>query len=88
MSISFKPCKENIIQLLNAVLNYEITREDVSNWAKQYITSDLPEIEDNELWEFMKIIGGCDLKETPNDYLYSNDDLRNWIEVIKNNIPI
>jgi hypothetical protein len=86
MTTSLEPTKENIIKLLKAVLSKEITREDVSNWANKYITSDFPEIEDNELWEFIKIIGGCDIKETLTEYSYSNDDIKSWIEEINNSI--
>ncbi len=74
-----QPTKQEIISKLQNVLSGELTREKVSNWTMQYIDNDELEIDDFTTWEFLKEIGGIDVIEAPNVYLYGDVDIKKWI---------
>lgn len=74
-----QPSKEEIINKLEKVLREESTREEVVDWAIHFIESDELEIVDSFAWEFLKIVGGLDMIEFPDVYLYSVDDIKKWI---------
>lgn len=74
-----QPTKQEIISKLQKVLSGELTREEVSNWAMQYIDNDELEIDDFTAWEFLKEIGGIDVIEAPDVYLYGDEDINKWI---------
>ncbi|WP_332840659.1 DNA-binding protein [Bacillus safensis] len=60
-----------------------MTREQVSDWAENYVSSDDPEIDDDQVWDMLVLLSGIDLKDSPNSYLHSVDDLNNWLEKYK-----
>lgn len=74
-----QPTKEQIANKLEKVLREESTREEVVDWALHFITCDDLEIVDFAAWRFLKVVGGLDLLASPNDYLYSFEDIKSWI---------
>ncbi|MFF2415363.1 MULTISPECIES: DNA-binding protein [Bacillus] len=60
-----------------------MTREQVSDWAENYVSSDDPEIDDDQVWDMLVLLSGIDLKDSPNSYLHSVDDLNDWLEKYK-----
>jgi len=74
-----QPTKEIIIGKLERILTEELTREQVVDWAMPIIEYDEIEVKDLEAWEFLKIVGGVDMIEYPDVYLYTLDDIRKWI---------
>jgi hypothetical protein len=65
---------------LKAVLKGELTREEVSNWASHYVMADYPTIDDEIVWDFLKIICGIDLLDSPTSYLHTDEDINDWIK--------
>lgn len=65
--------------MLKDVLNKNLTREEVSNWAEKHIISDFSGVFDTEAWELITIISGLDLQEEPGKYLHSDKDIVSWI---------
>lgn len=74
-----QPSIEEIIRKLKKVLMGELTREQVTNWAMFFIDNDELEISDFSAWEFLKDVGGLDVIEAPDIYLYSFEDINKWI---------
>lgn len=74
-----QPSKELINNELEKVLMEEATREEVSDWAMHFIESDELEIVDFVAWDLLKAVGGLDIIESPDVYLYSFEDIRKWI---------
>lgn len=68
-----------IIEKLNGILNGEISRDDVSSWSLQFIDDDDMRIDDLKVWELLKLVGSVDLYDSPESYLYMDDDIRKWI---------
>lgn len=74
-----QPNLETILDKLNDILVGNLSREDVTEWAMKFIEDDDLHIEDFEAWEFLKQVGGVDMIESPDSYLYTEDDIRLWI---------
>ncbi|MEC1736502.1 hypothetical protein DFO69_0208 [Bacillus subtilis] len=68
------------INKIKSVLNGQTTREEVSGWAGTYVYADNPEVEDDRVWDMLILLSGIDLKDSPDAYLHSTDDLNDWIK--------
>ncbi|WP_411810279.1 DNA-binding protein [Bacillus atrophaeus] len=68
------------INKIKIVLNGQTTREEVSDWAGTYVYADDPEVEDDRVWDMLILLSGIDLKDSPETYLHSTDDLNDWIK--------
>lgn len=75
-----KPTKEEIIDKLNKILQGTLSREDVADWASEYVMQDEPNITDETVWEFLKVVSGVDIKDSPEEYLHAEQDLEDWIK--------
>ncbi|MFL0435802.1 DNA-binding protein [Bacillus pumilus] len=75
-----EPKMLDCLNKIRQVLKGMITREQVSDWAEIYVSSDEPEIDDDQVWGMLILLSGIDLKDSPNSYLHCVDDLNDWIE--------
>jgi hypothetical protein len=74
-----QPSKEEIIQKLNGIVDDNISREQVSNWAMDYINNDEIHVADTKAWDLLMKVGSVELMNNPKEYLYSVDDIKKWI---------
>ncbi|MCR8842725.1 hypothetical protein NQ117_03445 [Paenibacillus sp. SC116] len=49
------PTTEHIIYKLKMILDGKLEREEVSDWASEYVMQDQPNITDEKLWELLCI---------------------------------
>lgn len=76
-----QPTKQEITSKLNDVIMGQISREDVSKWAMEYIRNDgNVYIEDLNLWHYLVAISKIDEMLSPNEYLYDECDISKFIE--------
>ncbi|MGZ4161056.1 MAG: DNA-binding protein [Neobacillus sp.] len=75
-----QPTVSDIIDRLKSVLNGEMTREEVSDWASYYVMADAPTINDEIVWDLLKIISGIDILDSPTSYLHNEEDIKDWIK--------
>lgn len=75
-----EPTKEAIIGKFEQILNGKISREEVSDWASEFIMHDEPVINDNTVWKLLKLASGVDLKVSPDEYLHIEQDIKDWID--------
>ncbi len=68
------------INKMKKLLIGKTTREKVAEWAGTYVYADDPEIEDDRVWDMLILLSGIDLKDFPETYLHSTDDLNDWIK--------
>ncbi len=79
-----QPSFDEIQNKLLKVVTGELTRDDVANWAFYFISHyEQVKINDFESWDYLVSI--CPISEKiylndHADYLYSIDDIKNWIE--------
>ncbi|CAM2955171.1 DNA-binding protein [Bacillus spizizenii] len=52
----------------------------MSDWAGTYVYADDPEAADDRVWDMLILLSGIDLKDSPETYLHSTDDLNDWIK--------
>lgn len=78
-----QPDVSAIIVKLRLVLNGDLSREEVSDWASSYVMADSPTIDDEMVWDLLKIVSGIDLLDSPMSYLYSEKDIIDWIKQAK-----
>lgn len=74
-----QPTKEEAINKLSLILQNKLSREEVADWASEYVMHDDPDIHDDIVWDILIIISGVDLKNGPNEYLHVEQDIKNWI---------
>ena len=79
-NFSIEPNTKQLLEYLNLILDNKISRETVANYADQYILEDIPSIDDKKTWELITILSGIDTKITETEYLYSNEDIKDWIK--------
>ncbi|MEC2065854.1 DNA-binding protein [Bacillus inaquosorum] len=75
-----EPKRIECINKIKSVLNGQTTREEVADWAGTYVYADDPKIEDDIVWDILILLSGIDLKDSPETYLHSPDDLKDWIK--------
>ena len=72
-----QPTRDEITKKINMVLEGSITRESVYDWATGYISNDEEiNIDDLEAWHYLVAISNIDEMISPNEYLYSEEDIR------------
>lgn len=76
-----QPTKEQVTEKLLGVLEGIYSREFVGKWALNYITND-DEIENIDIvsWDYLVTASSVDEMISPTVYLYSIEDIRDWIE--------
>ncbi|MCH6268885.1 DNA-binding protein [Neobacillus citreus] len=75
-----QPTVSDIIDRLKSILNGEMTREEVSDWASYYVMADAPTINDEIVWDLLKIISGIDILDSPTSYLHNEEDIKDWMK--------
>ena len=66
------------------MLNYGISREEVSEYAMYFIRNDsVYDIRDKDLCRILDLASGIDLKDSPTDYLHDEQDIMEWIQKYK-----
>lgn len=79
-----QPTREEIIDKLKMILLGKLTREEVADWASEYVMQDEPNISDETVWELLQIVSGVDLKDSPDEYLHVEQDIIDWINKYSN----
>ena len=76
-----QPKRDEIINKLKKVIDNEITREEVGRWASDFIRNDYNiEVKDINAWHYLVSVSSVDEMISPDEYLYSIEDIENWIE--------
>ncbi|MCY7482444.1 MULTISPECIES: DNA-binding protein [Bacillus] len=56
-----EPKMLDCLHKIRKVLKGMITREQVSDWAENYVSADDPEIDDDQVWDMLVLLSGIDL---------------------------
>lgn len=76
-----QPKADEITNKLNEVINHKTTKEEVGRWALAFIVNDdNVEINDIKAWQYLVTVSGVDEMIAPDEYLYSDEDIKEWIE--------
>lgn len=76
-----QPKAVEITNKLNKVIDQKTTREEVRQWALEFIMNDDNlEINDIKAWHYLVTVSSVDEMIAPDEYLYSIEDIKEWIE--------
>lgn len=76
-----QPKIDEITNKLKGIVDHEMTREEVGQWALEFIANDdNVEINDIKAWRYLVTVSSVDEMTAPDEYLYSIDDIKEWIE--------
>ncbi|AME06923.1 DNA-binding protein [Bacillus siamensis] len=75
-----EPTMAECLKKAGLILNGQAEREEVSDWASEYVAADDPAVEDETVWEMLIYLSGFDLKDTPDSYLHTIEELRYWLQ--------
>lgn len=76
-----QPKREEITNKLKKIIDSKITREEVGSWALEFIRNDdNVEVKDIEAWHYLVSVSSVDEMISPDEYLYSIEDIKGWIE--------
>ncbi|MED1575514.1 MULTISPECIES: DNA-binding protein [Bacillus] len=78
-----EPKMLDCLNKIRKVLEGTMTREQISDWVEVYVSADDPEIDDDQVWDMLVLLSEINLKDSPNSYLHSVDDLNDWLEKYK-----
>jgi len=77
--MSLEPQRHDIIEKISGILSGKEERSSVSEWAFNIFDNDSLRISDPVVLNYLKLLGAADLPSTDRDYLYTEDDLNEWI---------
>ncbi|WP_369547437.1 DNA-binding protein [Bacillus velezensis] len=75
-----EPTIAECLKKADLILNGQAVREEVSDWACEYVAADDPAVEDETVWEMLVYLSGFDLKDSPDAYLHTLEELRDWVQ--------
>lgn len=79
------PTRQELVDLLRAVLDGTSSRLAAAEWAaevQENIESEDPEAVDPQMWHLLRLAASLDVKSGA-DYLHSENDIKEWIEGLK-----
>ncbi|PEL11417.1 hypothetical protein [Bacillus sp. AFS017336] len=77
-----EPTLDDILLKLKLIISNELSRGEVADWASQYVMANEPIVENDIVWEFLQIVSGIDILDSPATYLHSIRDIEFWITQI------
>ncbi|MGP3780502.1 DNA-binding protein [Bacillus sp. 4A_MP3] len=82
-----EPTIAECLKKADLILNGQAAREEVSDWACEYVAADDPAVEDETVWEMLVYLSGFDLKDSPDAYLHTIEELKDWMAEVKHLKP-
>lgn len=74
-----QPTKEELLSKFRSILQGSLSREEVADWASEFVMQDEPIVTDDDVWELLNLASGVDIKDSPDEYLHVEQDIINWI---------
>jgi hypothetical protein len=77
------PSRNEVIEKIELALAQQLSREELSDWAFNIYNDDMLEVTDKAVWKVLSALVGCDSYGFDRPYLYVDDDLNNWMSLLK-----
>jgi hypothetical protein len=84
--VTRSPSREEMRLRLRDLIGGKCSRQDVSDWAAQWLAADYPSVEDDVVWRALVGLGAANLKTGPNEYLYYEPDFHAWLDDVEDAI--
>lgn len=76
--------RQDLISTIQGIIDNTLDRDAVSAWAFKLIDDDATQFEETAILDHLIYLGALDLPSTDRDYLYTTEDLKEWIKQLKN----
>lgn len=77
------PSRVEVRQRLLDLLAGHVSREEVADWASNWVAAADPAVDDEVVWGALLQLSGADLRESPTDYLHSEVDFHEWLDRVE-----
>ena len=84
------PSREQVADVLRALIDGEQDRSSASSWALQWVFAADPRVDDEKVWKALGAIAGADTPTLDRPWLFNETDFRAWLadlEVDGRNVP-
>lgn len=78
------PSRSDVRERLVGLLSQELTREDVADWAAEWVRQRDPGVADDAIWSALLHLSGADLQTDPGEYLHHEPDFHAWLDEFEN----
>jgi hypothetical protein len=76
------PSREEVENRLLDLIGGGISREEASNWARQWVDADGAEV-DSGIWETLIQLLAADMPSIDRPYLYGKSDFQAWLSDLR-----
>lgn len=77
-----QPSRSEVLAKLDSLAAGQITREQASSWASEWLAQDVPgtdvKVSDLAAWKGLTLLAGADLYGGDRPFLYDEEDFRVW----------
>ena len=73
------PTRAEVRERMLALIGSDECRQEMSDWAAQWIRLPDPNIEDAVVWQAIQRLAGADLRTDRNTYLHTEEDFWAWL---------
>ena len=77
------PSKSEVVDKLRSLVDGNMTREEASNWAREWVASDNPPQMEQDVWEAIKFLYSVDAISLDRPYLYYKKDFERVLDNLK-----
>lgn len=78
------PTRNEVRAQLLALLSGASTREQLADWAAEWVRMDDPPVDDPVVWSALRHFAGADLQTSPGEYLHHDVDFHVWLDEVEN----
>lgn len=79
-----QPSRADVREQIEGLLAGRYSRRDVSMWARQWVASWDPHVDDDVVWRALTALAGADTPTDPDGYLYYESDFHAWLDELEN----
>ncbi|OGB97655.1 hypothetical protein A3F06_03950 [candidate division TM6 bacterium RIFCSPHIGHO2_12_FULL_36_22] len=83
---TIEPDFHNVQRQLELLIAGQSSREQISDWAVKWVLVDNYPEKKEHVWKILKKIAGASLKKSPTEYVYSEENFREWIKELEQSV--
>ena len=81
------PTRVEVARRLEELVQGEVARSEVADWASELITYDdpqiYPDVNDSAVWRALTQLAGADLPATDREFLHDENDFSAWLSELR-----
>lgn len=77
------PTRDDTRSIIIELNNGKRSREDVGNWARQWVSARDPGVNDEVVWEILDWLAGIDTRISETEYLFGSEDIEDLLKKLE-----